>query len=57
MNTLGTIEVTLTFLPLLKRTKGRIVNTSSVAGLCTLPGSTPYCISKHGIESFSDGIR
>ena len=57
INTLGLIDVTVTFLPLLKRAKGRIVNTASVFGRCSLAGSTPYCISKYGVECFSDGIR
>lgn len=57
VNLLGLIDVTVTFLPLLKRGKGRIVNTASVFGRCSLPGSTPYCISKYGVECFSDAMR
>ncbi|XP_070533536.1 17-beta-hydroxysteroid dehydrogenase type 6-like isoform X2 [Ptychodera flava] len=57
INTLGLIQVTTTFVPLLKKAKGRIVNMSSIAGRFTFPTSIPYSISKYGVESFSDGAR
>jgi len=33
VNLWGTIDVTTTFLPLLKKAKGRVINLSSVAGM------------------------
>ncbi|KXJ21643.1 Retinol dehydrogenase 7 [Exaiptasia diaphana] len=57
VNLWGVIEVTKTFLPLLKKGKGRVVNMSSLAGLYCASGRAPYCISKYGIEAFSDALR
>ena len=57
VNLFGLVDVTTTFLPLIKREKGRIINTASVFGRHTIGGSLPYCISKYGVESFSDSIR
>lgn len=57
INLLGLIDMTMTFLPLLKTAKGRIINTASMAGRLPLPLATPYCISKYGVECFSDALR
>ncbi|NXD17707.1 RDH7 dehydrogenase, partial [Nothocercus nigrocapillus] len=56
VNTLGVIEVTLALLPLLKRARGRIVNTSSVLGRLSANGGG-YCLSKYCVEAFSDSLR
>ncbi|XP_063808520.1 retinol dehydrogenase 7-like [Pseudophryne corroboree] len=56
VNLLGTIDVTLNLLPLIRKSKGRIVNVSSIAGRVTICGGG-YCISKFGIEAFSDSLR
>ncbi|XP_067386002.1 retinol dehydrogenase 5 [Emydura macquarii macquarii] len=56
VNTFGLIEVTLAFLPLLKRARGRVVNTSSVLGRLSANGGG-YCISKYTVEAFSDSLR
>uniref|UniRef100_A0A8D0HKS7 Retinol dehydrogenase 5 n=1 Tax=Sphenodon punctatus TaxID=8508 RepID=A0A8D0HKS7_SPHPU len=56
VNTFGVIEVTLAFLPLLKRARGRVVNTSSVLGRLSANGGG-YCISKYTVEAFSDSLR
>nr|XP_020639010.1 11-cis retinol dehydrogenase [Pogona vitticeps]XP_020639019.1 11-cis retinol dehydrogenase [Pogona vitticeps] len=56
VNTFGVIEVSLAFLPLLKRARGRVVNTSSVLGRLSANGGG-YCISKYTIEAFSDNLR
>nr|XP_014433038.1 11-cis retinol dehydrogenase [Pelodiscus sinensis] len=50
------IEVTLAFLPLLKRARGRVVNTSSVLGRLSANGGG-YCVSKYTVEAFSDSLR
>ncbi|XP_013399084.1 retinol dehydrogenase 16-like [Lingula anatina] len=57
VNTLGMIDVTLRFLPLLKQAKGRLVNMCSVMGRVCLPLCTPYAVSKFAVEAFSDGMR
>ncbi|MEE6471621.1 hypothetical protein FKM82_009316 [Ascaphus truei] len=56
INLLGIIDVTLNLLHLIRKAQGRIVNVSSVSGrLCNVGGG--YCISKFGVEAFSDGLR
>jgi retinol dehydrogenase 16 len=58
VNFFGVVSVTKTFLPLLKRTKGRIINVSSVAGVaCGYPLSSAYASSKHAVELFTSSLR
>ena len=57
VNLFGGIDVTLTFLPLVKKEKGRIVNTSSAMGRTALAFGLTYAVSKYGVEAFTDGIR
>ncbi|XP_069826520.1 retinol dehydrogenase 16-like isoform X2 [Dendropsophus ebraccatus] len=56
VNLLGLIDVTLKMLPAIRRAQGRVVNIASVAGRITLCGGG-YCLSKYGVESFSDSLR
>uniref|UniRef100_A0A2K5E926 Retinol dehydrogenase 16 n=1 Tax=Aotus nancymaae TaxID=37293 RepID=A0A2K5E926_AOTNA len=56
VNLLGLIDVTLSLLPLVRKARGRVVNVSSVLGRITLFGGG-YCISKYGVEAFSDSLR
>ena len=57
INLLGAIDVTITFLPLVKKALGRVVNVSSLGGRFAVPLVEPYCASKYGLEAFSDGLR
>uniref|UniRef100_A0A8C6HJ33 RDH16 family member 2 n=1 Tax=Mus spicilegus TaxID=10103 RepID=A0A8C6HJ33_MUSSI len=56
VNLLGMIEVTLSMLPLVRKARGRVVNVSSVMGRVSFFGGG-YCISKYGVEAFSDSLR
>ncbi|XP_038136170.1 retinol dehydrogenase 1 [Cyprinodon tularosa] len=56
VNLIGVIDVTLQFLPLLKKAKGRVVNVASILGRLSLIGGG-YCLSKWGVEAFSDSLR
>ncbi|XP_056653804.1 LOW QUALITY PROTEIN: retinol dehydrogenase 16 [Monodelphis domestica] len=56
VNLIGLIEVTLSLLSLVRKAKGRIVNVSSIMGRLSLFGGG-YCISKYGVEAFSDSLR
>ncbi|XP_018424114.1 PREDICTED: retinol dehydrogenase 7-like [Nanorana parkeri] len=56
VNLLGPIDLTLRLLPLIRKSKGRIVNMSSIVGRVTICGGG-YCISKFGVEAFSDSLR
>ena len=57
VNLWGTVDVTKTFLPLLRQCGGRIVNVASICGRVSLPGAAAYSISKYGVEAFSDALR
>ncbi|CAH1253095.1 HSD17B6 [Branchiostoma lanceolatum] len=57
VNLLGMIDVTKTFLPLLKKSRGRIVNVASYVGRVAMPYFGPYSVSKFGVEAFSDSLR
>ncbi|XP_034562287.1 D-beta-hydroxybutyrate dehydrogenase, mitochondrial [Notolabrus celidotus] len=57
VNLWGTIRVTKAVLPLIRRAKGRIVNLSSMYGRMGNAMSSSYCVSKYGVEVFSDCLR
>jgi len=57
VNLFGLIDVTMTFLPLIKKTQGRIVNTSSFAGILSMAIFPAYSVSKFAIEAFTDALR
>jgi NAD(P)-dependent dehydrogenase (short-subunit alcohol dehydrogenase family) len=57
VNFFGVIAVTQAFLPMLKKTRGRIVNISSVSGLSSSPFLAAYSASKFALEAFSDSLR
>lgn len=56
VNLLGVVDVTINLLPLIRKARGRVVNVASVAGRLTMCGGG-YCMSKYGVESFSDSLR
>ncbi|XP_071966252.1 retinol dehydrogenase 16-like [Antedon mediterranea] len=56
VNLFGLIDVTKVFTPMLKQGRGRIVNVASICGRVVMP-EAGYCISKFGVECFSDEIR
>ncbi len=57
INLWGVVSVTKAFLPLLKQTKGRVVNVASAWGRVAIPGISSYCIAKYGVQAFSDSLR
>ncbi|CAG0924000.1 unnamed protein product [Notodromas monacha] len=57
VNALGPIRATKTFLPLLRKSEGRIIMVASLAGRYTFPGSSAYSMSKCAVVSFADGLR
>ncbi|XP_046569861.1 retinol dehydrogenase 7-like [Haliotis rubra] len=56
VNLYGVIDVTKTFLPLVRRCRGRVVNISSMMGRIAAT-SAPYVVSKYGVEGFTDCLR
>ncbi|CAG0908660.1 unnamed protein product, partial [Darwinula stevensoni] len=57
VNLWGPIRVTKTFLPLVRRTKGRVVNVASVLGRMGAAQRGAYVLTKHGLEGLSDCLR
>ncbi|KAK6174806.1 hypothetical protein SNE40_013384 [Patella caerulea] len=57
VNMYGMVRVTKAFLPLIRQTKGRIVNVTSCKGRIALPYDSAYGITKYGGEAFSDILR
>jgi NAD(P)-dependent dehydrogenase (short-subunit alcohol dehydrogenase family) len=57
VNTTGQLAVTKAFLPLLRRSGGRIVNMSSVGGRVAQPFAGPYIASKFALEGVTDVLR
>lgn len=57
VNVVGTVAVTQSVLPLIRRARGRIVNVASIAGRIGLPFQPAYCASKYAVEGFSDVLR
>jgi NAD(P)-dependent dehydrogenase (short-subunit alcohol dehydrogenase family) len=57
INVFGALAVTQAMLPLLRRTRGRIVMISSVQGRLAAPFVGPYAASKHALEALSDSLR
>ncbi len=57
VNVFGTHRITKALFPMLFKSKGRIINMSSVAGYVATPFSGPYASSKHAIEGWSDALR
>jgi NAD(P)-dependent dehydrogenase (short-subunit alcohol dehydrogenase family) len=57
VNVIGVLAVTQTFLPLLRKGRGRLVNISSIAGRASTPFLGAYCGSKFALEAMSDAWR
>jgi NAD(P)-dependent dehydrogenase (short-subunit alcohol dehydrogenase family) len=57
VNFLGLLKVTQAFLPLLKRSKGAIVNNLSLVGLAPLPIIPSYSISKAAAFNLTQSLR
>lgn len=56
-NVFGQIRLIQECLPLLRESKGRIVNVSSIAGKISSPFMGPYSASKFALEAVSDSLR
>jgi NAD(P)-dependent dehydrogenase (short-subunit alcohol dehydrogenase family) len=57
VNLLGPLAVTQAFMPMIRRSRGRIVNVSSIGGRVATPLLGPYCASKFALEALSDCMR
>lgn len=56
INYWGVVRMSKAFLPQLKKTKGGLVNISSIFGIIGYPGQTHYCASKFAVRGFSETL-
>ncbi|XP_048239200.1 retinol dehydrogenase 16-like [Haliotis rufescens] len=56
VNLLGLVDITRSFLPLLREGQGRVINMSSILTKVGM-GPSPYVVSKYAVEGFSDCLR
>jgi len=57
VNYFGPIAVTKAALPLLRQSRGTLINVSSMAGIITMDGTAPYAASKHAILGATTALR
>jgi len=57
VNVLGLLAVIKAFLPLLRQSKGRIINISSGHGLLAVPDKSVYAASKFAVQAITDSLR
>ncbi|XP_032796638.2 D-beta-hydroxybutyrate dehydrogenase, mitochondrial [Daphnia magna] len=57
VNLFGAIRVTKEFLPLIRKSHGRVVNVSSILGRIPDPFLGAYSITKFALEAYSDILR
>jgi NAD(P)-dependent dehydrogenase (short-subunit alcohol dehydrogenase family) len=57
VNVIGHVAVTQAFIPLLRRSEGRVVMVGSSSGFLTPPFLGPYASSKCALESITDAFR
>jgi NAD(P)-dependent dehydrogenase (short-subunit alcohol dehydrogenase family) len=57
VNLIGHVAMTQAFLPLLRRSHGRVVNISSLAGKLPVPVMGSYTAAKHALEGLSGSLR
>lgn len=55
-NVFGALRTVMSALPALRETRGRIVLIGSMFGMMSIPGATPYCMSKWAIAGLADGL-
>ncbi|MFA5939647.1 MAG: SDR family NAD(P)-dependent oxidoreductase [Sinimarinibacterium sp.] len=59
VNLMGVVHGVQSFVPrmLAQKDECHIVNTASVAGLLSVPASSVYCVSKHGVVTLSECLH
>ena len=57
VNFVAPVELIRLVLPLLRESRGAIVNMGSVLGHCAVPHKSEYCASKFALHGFSDALR
>ncbi len=57
INIIGLLAVTQAFIPMLRKSKGRIVNIGSTSSMLAFPGASAYCASKFAVRAITDSLR
>lgn len=57
VNFFASVSITKFCIPLLKQSRGRIININSTCGLVALPANAPYNCSKFALRAFTDTLR
>lgn len=57
LNVFGVLGTTQAFAPLLLKSKGSVVNISSLASISPIPWHGPYCGTKAALNQISDTLR
>jgi NAD(P)-dependent dehydrogenase (short-subunit alcohol dehydrogenase family) len=55
-NVFGVLRTLIAALPALQQTRGRIVLIGSMFGTMSIPGGTPYCMSKFALAGLAGGL-
>jgi len=55
-NTFGVLRTVMAAIPAIRETQGRIVLIGSLIGMVSIPGGTPYCMSKFALNGLADGL-
>ena len=57
VNLFGLLEVTQVFIPMLRKSKGRIINIGSTSSYLAVPGGCAYSASKFAVRAATDSLR
>ncbi len=57
VNYFGAVALTKTFLPILRASKGRVINISSIGGMFSIGAHGTYAATKFALDAFTDGLR
>lgn len=57
VNSIAPVAVAQAFMPMLRRSQGRVVNIGSISGKIATPMMGPYSASKFAVEALSDSMR
>ena len=57
VNVIGLLAVTKTFLPMIRKSQGRIINIGSTAGYLASPGASVYSGSKFAVRAITYALR
>ncbi len=57
VNLLGPVRLVQAFLPMLRKSAGRIINIGSGEAFLSTPINSAYCMSKYALEALSESLR